>query len=150
MAWIPAAVGIFGLASTLVAARTGEGPFPAGSLVLLIVVAVAVPLWLWRIRLITTVAEGRVIVRFAGLWKTRTISIGQIQRAEARTYRPIREYGGWGIRWGGNGWAYNVRGNQGVQLKLKSGKSLLIGSRRPDELEKAITSSPQYNPNEGL
>lgn len=57
----------------------------------------------------------------------------------ARQYKPIREYGGWGIRCSfRNGKAYNVSGNRGVQLVLSSGKKLLIGSQRADELAAAI------------
>jgi cytochrome c oxidase subunit IV len=58
----------------------------------------------------------------------------------ARQYKPIREYGGWGIRYGWNGRAYNVSGNEGVQLIFTNGKRLLIGSKRPYELESAIRS----------
>jgi hypothetical protein len=59
----------------------------------------------------------------------------------ARQYKPIREYGGWGIRYSiRNGRAYNVRGNKGVQLVLSTGKKLLIGSQTPDELADAIRS----------
>jgi hypothetical protein len=57
----------------------------------------------------------------------------------ARQYKPIWEYGGWGIRFSLRyGKAYNVSGNKGVQLVFKSGKKLLIGSQKPDELEAAI------------
>jgi hypothetical protein len=57
----------------------------------------------------------------------------------ARRYRPIWEYGGWGIRYSLRyGKAYNTSGNQGVQLVFKNGKRLLIGSQKPDELEAAI------------
>ncbi|MHC4338483.1 MAG: hypothetical protein ACYSTG_11155 [Planctomycetota bacterium] len=61
----------------------------------------------------------------------------------ARTYKPIREYGGWGIRYSfrkGIGRAYNMSGNKGVQLVFKNGKKLLIGSQKPDELAQAINS----------
>jgi hypothetical protein len=59
----------------------------------------------------------------------------------ARRYRPIQEYGGWGIRCSfRSGKAYNVSGNQGVQLVFKNGKRLLIGSQRTQELETAIHS----------
>ncbi|MFC1738831.1 DUF6141 family protein [Planctomycetota bacterium] len=62
-----------------------------------------------------------------------------------RTYHPILEYGGWGIRYGWfwfgkPGKAYNVRGNKGIQLVLKNGKKLLIGSQRPEQLAQAISS----------
>ena len=56
----------------------------------------------------------------------------------ARVYRPIREYGGWGIRYGKNGKAYNISGDRGVQLELQNSKPLLIGSQRADELAQTI------------
>ena len=60
----------------------------------------------------------------------------------ARQYKPIREYGGWGIRCGlsGRGRAYNVSGNKGVQLVFKDGRKLLIGSQKAGKLEQAIRS----------
>ncbi len=59
----------------------------------------------------------------------------------ARQYKPILEYGGWGIRYSlRNGKVYNVSGNKGVQLVLSSGKKLLIGSQKAEELETAIRS----------
>jgi hypothetical protein len=50
----------------------------------------------------------------------------------------MREYGGWGVKYGWAGKAYNISGNRGVQLKLSNGKGLLIGSQRPEELAQAI------------
>jgi hypothetical protein len=65
-----------------------------------------------------------------------------ISEYHPRTYRPILEYGGWGIRCGWRGGrAYNVSGNKGVQLVFKNGKRLLIGSQKPNELTQAIGSS---------
>ena len=38
------------------------------------------------------------------------------------------------------GWgkAYNVSGNRGLQLELSSGKKILIGSQRADELARIL------------
>jgi uncharacterized membrane protein len=59
----------------------------------------------------------------------------------ARQYKPIWEYGGWGIRYSlRNGKAYNVSGNKGIQLIFKNGKKLLIGSQKSEEFEAAIRS----------
>ena len=44
--------------------------------------------------------------------------------AEARTYAPLREYGGWGIRGLSRKRAYNVSGNRGVELSLVDGRKL--------------------------
>ena len=57
-----------------------------------------------------------------------------------RTYNPLREYGGWGIRCGWKGKAYNFKGNRGVQLVLTNGKLLLIGSQKADDLANALNS----------
>ena len=71
----------------------------------------------------------------------RKFSADDLSECYARQYKPIREYGGWGIRCSfRNGKAYNVSGNKGVQLVLSSGKKLLIGSQKADELETAIRS----------
>ena len=55
-----------------------------------------------------------------------------------KTYRPIMEYGGWGIRYGKTGNAFNVSGNRGVELVFKESRSLMIGSQTPEKLAKAI------------
>ncbi len=89
-----------------------------------------------------TVVEGDVIrVRLFPLLNTQ-IRIADVAEAKARKYSPIGEYGGWGIRRGwSSGWAYNMRGDEGVQLVLRDGKKILIGSQRAGELADCITRS---------
>jgi len=108
---------------------------------LVCVVSAAVIALLWSARLDVSVDEREVLIRFRPFHlKGRSIALSEIAEAQARTYRPIAEYGGWGIRMGFNGMAYNVSGNEGVQLVLASGKRVLIGSQRSRELEAAIAS----------
>src|SRR5579883_2304075 len=114
---------------------------PASALIpLLAVVAVAalvVPL-LVLAKLTVEVGGGEIRVRFFPFLK-KAIALSEVVSCESRTYRPILEYGGWGVRYSlRNGWAYNVRGNRGVQLRLKDGKRILIGSQRPEELAEAL------------
>ncbi len=55
------------------------------------------------------------------------------------TYRPIADYGFWGIRAGRDGErALIARGNRGVRLELTDGTRLLIGSQRPEALAAAL------------
>ncbi len=75
------------------------------------------------------------------LTRRHRFSWHEIASFEARTYRPILEYGGWGIRYGTTGKAYNVRGNRGVQLEFTDGKRLLIGSQQADELAAAMQAA---------
>ena len=79
--------------------------------------------------------------------KYRTIPFNTISHYEIRTYKPISEYGGWGIRhtFGKKGMAYNIAGKIGLQLELTNGKKVLIGTSDPDRLLLTLTSL--YNPN---
>jgi type IV secretory pathway VirB3-like protein len=93
-------------------------------------------------KLVTEVDSDRLRVRFFPFVR-RDIPLKDIVHWEARTYSPILEYGGWGIRTGlfrrRGGGALNARGNRGVQLRFADGKDLLVGSQRPEELAAAIT-----------
>ena len=64
----------------------------------------------------------------------------EIDRFEIREYKPIKEYGGWGMKQGkkGVGKAYSVSGNIGLQLYLTNGKKVLIGTQRRDAMLRAI------------
>lgn len=57
---------------------------------------------------------------------------------ESVIYNPIGDWGGWGIRYNSRGRAYNMYGNEGVEVTLKNGKVILFGTQRPDELYNAI------------
>ena len=94
----------------------------------------------WLMLALTLVVEVRDDVLHVHLkpLKRRMVAYGDIVNVEAVRYRPIVEYGGWGLRRGRNGWAYNVSGNQGVRLDLRDGSDLLIGSQRFVELAAAI------------
>lgn len=82
-------------------------------------------------------------VRFFPFFK-RNIPLNEIVKWEARQYRPILEYGGWGIRYWFGGKAYNISGNRGVQLVLPGNKKLLIGSQRSQEFASAIQEAKSF------
>jgi hypothetical protein len=68
-------------------------------------------------------------------FKYNEISWNDVLTIEVRKYKPIREYGGWGYRFSfKNGKAYNISGNMGLQIVLKNGDKILIGTQKPDEL----------------
>lgn len=65
-----------------------------------------------------------------------------IHKVYVRKYSPIMEYGGWGIRLTFNkkGKAFNVSGNIGIQIELKNGKKILIGTQKEKEVKLILTS----------
>jgi hypothetical protein len=72
-------------------------------------------------------------------WSFHRIPVESLAEYEVQTYRPLRDYGGWGIRYGRGSKAYNVSGDRGVMLVLSDGQRLLIGSQKPDDLANAIS-----------
>ena len=102
-----------------------------------IIFVVALTYLFYTMKLITEVRDDELCVQFFPL-SGQVISFDSIKRCEVRTYNPIKEYGGWGIRYGKRGKAYNVSGNRGVQIEFHAEKPLLIGSQKPEELERAI------------
>jgi len=126
-------------ASTLVAAWAGQ-TVQSGPAATLSAVALPVAIWVWLLSmtLITEVRPEGLYVRFKMLWPERIIPYYQIVKAEAKTYRPILEYGGWGVRGIAPVKAFNVSSNRGVLLSLTDGQYLMIGSQRPDQLAAAL------------
>ena len=100
-------------------------------LVLAILAAVA------TMRQSTRVTNEAVTVRFGVFYRTQ-VPVAEIRQAEAVEYRPIAEYGGWGIRGFGKKRALNARGNRGVLLTRMDGSTLMIGSQEPRRLLEAL------------
>jgi len=100
-----------------------------------------VALFYWM-NLTVIVYPDHLYIRFSPLHlKPVLLPWSEIASCKARTYHPILEYGGWGIRYGPGRKAYNVSGKQGVELQLANGRRLMIGSQRPDALAQAIQSA---------
>jgi hypothetical protein len=131
---------------SLVKIPAGQWRSNTGEIVLLLVAGVIIPIGIavlfCFLRLETEVRPDGLYVRYFPFhFRFKKFGADDLSNYYARTYRPILEYGGWGIRYSfGKGKAYNVRGNEGMQLVFKNGKRLLIGSQRAEELEEAIRS----------
>ena len=91
------------------------------------------------IRMVTEIRPDGVVVYCRPLrFLRREISWDAIEHVYARQYRPLAEYGGWGIRFGTQGTAYNMRGHQGIQFEMKQGQRLLIGTQQPEAFIEAV------------
>jgi len=92
-------------------------------------------------KLETSISQDEIQYRlFPFQWNMRKISREQIADVFVRKYSPLFEYGGWGLRWSLNGKAVNVRGNMGIQLVLKNGSRILIGTSNPEAAKMALDS----------
>ena len=73
-------------------------------------------------------------------WFGRGIWPKSVQRADIASAMPVRNkwWWGWGIRYYGKGWLYNVSGLDAVEIVLRSGKHIRIGTSDPQGLAAAI------------
>jgi hypothetical protein len=64
----------------------------------------------------------------------QTLTWDMIYKFHLRDYNANQEYGGHGIKYGRMGSCYTVKGKVGLQLYLKNGKEILIGTQDPGKL----------------
>jgi hypothetical protein len=92
----------------------------------------------------TMVTRKEVIVRFgiAG-FKILRLNIPDINTVELHDFSPLKDFGGYGIRFNGEMKAYYQRGTRGVKLTVNNGKKYLIGSDRPENLYAVVKASTE-------
>ena len=118
----------------------GNPPTSNGGLMFLSVLLVLVYVRLITVRLVTDLRPEELQVRLRGLFRRRKIPLGEVRTARTVEYDAIRDFGGYGIRSGRRGRAYTARGNKGVELELRDGRKILIGSQQPTELQGRIAA----------
>jgi len=141
IAVIPTIFGIY--SQEILGEPWGNNPTNTGTLYLILffelVVMGGIILLIYKIRL-------KVEIKTDGLWfsfppllrKWRCIKREEIESFEVRTYRPVAEYGGWGIKGSSRNKAYNISGNVGLQLLLKNGRKVLFGTQESQAVEYAM------------
>lgn len=114
----------------------GSKPAPTSFLALMGLIPLTMLFLFYSMNLKTKIDHNGISYKmFPFHFKFRQLNWDEIQEAYAREYRPLREYGGWGIKYRGkSGKAYNVSGNKGLQIVLKDGKKILLGTNKYEEL----------------
>lgn len=114
---------------------------PAGTLVLVVAIGLGLPAAIAFMPMRTVVTEDQILVRTLVAFKF-TVPTASVRSAEAITYNPLGDCGGWGLRISRKfGLVLNVAGDRGVRLTHTARgkeKSMLIGSLRSEELARAI------------
>ena len=124
----------------------GNPPTPTGDLLFLTILLLAVYVRLITVRLVTELRPNQLSVTMKGFFRRARIPLADIREASAVEYDPAAEYRGYGVRSGPRGKAYIASGNQAVQLELRDGHKLLIGSARARELAHAIAEVRRQPP----
>jgi len=85
------------------------------------------------------VQESQIVMHLGRMPLIRkTVAFSEIVSIRSVEYRPLAEFGGWGVRGFGKRRAWTARGNRAVSLRLSGDRELLIGSDHPQRLEERI------------
>ena len=73
-------------------------------------------------------------------WHFRKIKLNEISNATVKEYNTDRTFHGWGmgIQWNKNYRSYTVNGYKGVEISLKKGKEIFIGTQQPESLIESL------------
>ncbi|MGB0861357.1 MAG: hypothetical protein ACPG19_01425 [Saprospiraceae bacterium] len=115
----------------------GNQPAPSWLIVLFMFIPIGLLWFFWSLKLTTKITNEMIIIDFGILGK-KQIKLSDIKTAAVVTYSPLKDYGGWGLRVGTNGTAYNVAGKIGLQIDLKKGKRIMIGTQSEEILKPII------------
>ena len=100
-----------------------------------IIILVSVILVMWFTKLETVITEKSIQVKYFP-FVNKTFDIQDIAFMKVIDYGFV---GGWGIRlWTQYGTIYNISGSKGLHIQLKNGKRYVIGTQKPEELQKII------------
>ncbi len=121
----------------------GNNQAPDALLIIIVIIfGFVFPAVFYKMNLTTQVRNDGIYYRFFPFHLSfHKIKLEDIVECEVRNYSALKDYGGWGIRYGRMGKAYNISGNRGVQLKLSDGSRLLLGSQKPEEFAAAVQTA---------
>ena len=127
------AVPLYGIIQQIILKDTfGSKPMSDTGLIFFFMGTLGFCYFFWSIRLVTTVNQEYIHIRFLPL-VNKKILWADVKQVEIVTYNPLI---GYGVRiWTPHGTVYNVKGRKGLFLLLKDGKKLMIGTQRCRELE---------------
>ena len=109
-----------------------------------VLIVCSIPLVFYLFELRVKVDQNGLHYQFFPLhFKSYTIILDEMEKIEAVEYKPISEYGGWGIKYGFKGKAYNTSGKLGVKIHLKNGTNILFGSQKHKALAKVLKQIKQ-------
>jgi hypothetical protein len=111
------------------------------SLLIIVVIFIAVMILFGKMKLVIEVRSDGIFYRYLPfIRRMRSFHRNEISSFEVRSYRPIKEFRGHGIKRSrrGTGRSFTVKGKIGLQLNLTNGKKVLLGTQRGDALKRAM------------
>jgi hypothetical protein len=128
------------VAAGVALSRALGGPAAHAGLPYLMIALVAfLMVWISRAKLITEVRGDGLSIRFQRLWPERFIPWSDVRHAESIPLTTNQQ----GVHWKPGQTTYNAGGGRGVRIELSDGRTVVLGSRKAEQLRVAITGRIQ-------
>lgn len=95
--------------------------------------------YLWKLQLKTTISNNKIKFKYSPLHsKKQTIKTEQVENYQVVKTPLWAKLSGWDVQFNTNEHVYSLSGRTGLELTLKDGQHLFIGTRKPVLLKKAL------------
>jgi len=109
-----------------------------------LIIILLVSLLFANLKLKTRIDEKGIQYQYYPLqFSYKLIKWSEISKCYIRNYDAIFEYGGWGMKFSfrkKRGKSFTVKGNIGLQIELKTGHKVLIGTQQKGELQRVLNT----------
>ncbi len=147
---ISAVIGVGAYVQLVLNQPFGNNPMSNTGLVVFIGLWIVFLLFFFTISLRTEIDQTKITIQYIPfIWRKKNFEFNDLDKLYLKTYSPIMDYGGWGLRYSlsGKGKAYTISGKIGLQLEFKDGKKILIGTKQNEALNLFLKQIYDMYPN---
>ncbi|CAM1347561.1 hypothetical protein [Tenacibaculum insulae] len=144
---MPFLFGVYGIIQQIIYKKPfGDNPMSDIGLIFFTISMLLLTFLIFLFKLKTRIDEKGIYYQFFPIhFSFKLISWNEINKAYVKTYNPIKDYGGWGLKGGSffsseKGKAITISGDIGVQIELKNGIKILIGTQKETEVKQVLTN----------
>lgn len=116
----------------------GNHPAPDALLIVFFAISIATIFLAWYQKLVFIIVEDKIRISFGILTSSRVIKMSDVKSISTRKYNAMKEFWGWGVRFRNNITCFTVSGSDAIEIELKSGEKLLVGTQKMAEAEVAV------------
>jgi len=118
--------------------QVGNRPAPSWLLVVFFLFTATVTAMLGLQKLTLSITNKAVYINFGVFASKQVIPLTDIKSIAVRKYNGPGEFSGWGVKSNAHEQSYTVSGDEGVEIILKNGKMILVGTQKPKEMQRVI------------
>ena len=131
--------GVVGVIQVAFHERLGTHPAPNSLLIVLFIVSVLGLVFFNSQKLKLRITETEICVSYGLLTGETIYRKDSIRKISIRKYSAFKEFKGWGVRYGDNNEScFTVSGNEGMEIELVSNEKILIGTKKPEQLQMVV------------